>query len=83
MSTIFSAPAAARGIAGSSWASGLAATLERWWMAYLTRRLEQAAIAQLRLMSDRELKDMGLIHCDITGAVRGEASRDRAFSRYH
>jgi hypothetical protein len=33
----------------------LAATLKRWWLAYITWRIEQAAIAQLCVMSDREL----------------------------
>jgi uncharacterized protein YjiS (DUF1127 family) len=84
MSTISSAPAAARGTAGHSasqpWSSGLSATLKRWWAAYTTRRAEQALLGS---MSDRELKDMGLTRCDITGAVRGGLGRDRGFSRYY
>jgi uncharacterized protein YjiS (DUF1127 family) len=87
MSTISSAPAAARGTAGHSasqpWSSGLSATLKRWWAAYTTRRAEQAAMTLLGSMSDRELKDMGLTRCDITGAVRGGLGRDRGFSRYY
>ena len=51
--------------------------------AYITWRITRAAIAQLCSMSDRELKDIGLTRCDITCAVRGEAARDRAFSRYY
>lgn len=58
-------------------------TLKRWWKAYMTWRIEQVAIAQLWSMSDRELKDIGLTRSEITGAVRGEAARDRAFSRYY
>jgi uncharacterized protein YjiS (DUF1127 family) len=61
----------------------LVATLKRWWVVYMTWRIEQAAIAQLWSMSDRELKDIGLTRSEITGAVRGEATRDRAFSRYY
>ncbi len=83
MSTISSAQAAAQGAAGHSWASGLAATLKRWWLAYITWRIEQAAIARLRSMSDMALKDIGLNRSGITSAVRGEAARDRALKRYY
>ena len=82
MSTISSAPAAAQGTAGHSWASGLAATLKRWWVAYITWRLEQAAIAVLYSMSDRELRDIGLTRCDIPRAVTSEMAGDRAFRRH-
>jgi uncharacterized protein YjiS (DUF1127 family) len=51
-------------------------------MAYLTWRLEQAAIAQLGALSDRELKDIGLRRCEIEGAVRRKPKCDRAFNRY-
>ena len=70
-------------IAGQSWVRELVATLERWWAAYMTWRIEQAAIAQLWSMNDRELKDIGLTRSEITSAVRGEAARDRAFSPYY
>jgi len=83
MSTILSAPVAAQGIAGQSLAGGLAATLQRWWLAYITWRIERAAIAQLWSMSDRELKDIGLTRSDLPRVVRGEATRDRAFSRHY
>ena len=83
MSTISSAPAAPQGIAGQSWARELAATLKRWLAAYMTWRIEQVAIAQLWSMSERELKDIGLTRSEIIGAVKGEAARDRAFSRYY
>ena len=55
----------------------------RWWVAYMTWRIEQAAIAQLWSMSDRQLKDIGLTCSEITGAVRGEPARYRAFGRYY
>jgi uncharacterized protein YjiS (DUF1127 family) len=80
MSTIPSAPTAAQGAARYSWAGGLAATLERWRAAYITWLIEQAAITQLWSMSDLELKDIGLTRSNITGAVRGGATRDRASS---
>jgi uncharacterized protein YjiS (DUF1127 family) len=81
MSTMFTAPTAAQGIA-EQWIGGLAATLKRWWLSYITRRIEQAAIAQLCAMSDRELKDIGLTRCEITRAVRREVG-DRLFVRPH
>jgi uncharacterized protein YjiS (DUF1127 family) len=83
MSTILSAPAAAHGMAGQSWPGGLTAALKRWWVAYISWRIEQEAIAQLWSMSDRELKDIGFTRSQIAGAVGGEAARDRAFSRYY
>jgi uncharacterized protein YjiS (DUF1127 family) len=52
-------------------------------MAYLSWRLEQATIAQLGTLSDRELKDMGLTRCEIGGAVRREPKSARAFNRYY
>jgi uncharacterized protein YjiS (DUF1127 family) len=82
MSTISSAPTATRGISEQSWTSRLTAALKRWWMAYITWRIEQAAIAQLWAMSDRELKDIGLTRSEVTRAVRLEV-RDRRFGRYH
>jgi uncharacterized protein YjiS (DUF1127 family) len=60
----------------------MAAILKRPWEAYLTRRIEQAAITQLLSMSDRELKDIGLSRSQIPGAVRGEPGA-RPFSRYY
>ena len=79
MSTISSAFAATQGIS-AQWMGPLIATMSRWWMAYLTWRLEQAAIAQLWSMSDRELKDIGLTRSQITRAVRLEVG-DRLFGR--
>jgi uncharacterized protein YjiS (DUF1127 family) len=73
MSAISSAPAAAQGTAGRFWVRKLVATVERWLVAYMTWRTEQAAIAHLWSMSDRELKDIGLTRSEITGAVRGGA----------
>jgi uncharacterized protein YjiS (DUF1127 family) len=71
MSTICNAPATPRGIAGQR-ARKLVATLDRWLAAYMAWRLEQAAIAALSAMSDRDLKDMGLHRSGIPAAVRGQ-----------
>jgi len=55
MSTMSSATTATRGLSRQSWTGDLLATLKRWCVAYITWRIERAAIAQLCLMSDREL----------------------------
>jgi len=81
MRTVCSAPAMPRGIVGQSWVRELVASLKGWWASYQTWRAEQAAIAELWSMSDRELRDIGLTRSEITGAVQGEAARDRAISR--
>jgi uncharacterized protein YjiS (DUF1127 family) len=70
MSTIFNKPVAAEVVARRSRTGGLGAFLKRWWGAYITWRIERAVIAQLWSISDRELKDIGLTHSEITGAVR-------------
>ncbi|MGA7454582.1 MAG: DUF1127 domain-containing protein [Rhodoplanes sp.] len=80
MRTMSAGPAALQVITGHSWSTWLSTTLKRWWAAYMTWRIEQAAIAQLWSMSDRQLKDIGLVRSEITGAVRGEPARYRALS---
>ncbi len=77
MSANSSAPAAAQGTTGHSWTGRLATALKRWWMAYLTWRLEQVVIDQLWPMTDRYLKDIGLTRSEFTTAVNGDATRDR------
>ena len=77
MSTISSAPAAAQGTTGHPWTGRLAAALKRWWVAYITWRLEQVVIDQLWPMTDRYLKDIGLTRSEIMTAVKGAATRDR------
>lgn len=43
--------------------------LARWWSAYMTWRIQQAAVACLHAMTDRELKDIGLTRGEINMAV--------------
>jgi uncharacterized protein YjiS (DUF1127 family) len=71
MSTISTAPAAAP--AGQFTAGTLLGAVRSWWAAYLTWRIERAAIKALEAMSDRQLKDIGLARSDIARAVRGAA----------
>ena len=79
MTTISSASAAAQGTTGHSWTRRAAATLERWWVAYITWRLEQVMIGQLWPMSDRVLKDIGLTRSEFTSVVKGDTTRRRSF----
>jgi len=74
MSTTFCTPAT---IQVRSRGSGLIATVKTWWMSYLTRRIERAAIIQLHGMSERELQDIGLTRSQIERAVRGELDDSR------
>jgi uncharacterized protein YjiS (DUF1127 family) len=59
------------------------ATLQSWWVAYLTWRLQREATLQIEAFSDRELQDMGLRRCEIEGAVKGELERQRGFNRHY
>jgi uncharacterized protein YjiS (DUF1127 family) len=76
MSTILSAPPEALCIARQSWVDRLVARLKRWWVAYIAWRIQQGAIAQLKSMNDRELKDIGLSRSQIECAVMSERARD-------
>ena len=71
MSAIFGTPAKEEGRTHLQ-VSRLIATVKSWWMAYLTRRMERAAIMQLRMLSDRVLLDIGLTRLQIEQAVKGE-----------
>lgn len=49
--------------------------VKRWVIAQAQRRLEQAAITQLRAFSDRQLGDIGIARAEIEVAVmRGRAT---------
>ena len=80
MSTMSNAPTAPQDLAEHSWVRDLGATLNRWCVAYLTWRIERAAIIQLGSMSDRQLQDIGISRSQIASAVRGEVERIRALS---
>lgn len=53
------------------------------WTAFITWRQQRAAVAHLKSMSDRELKDIGLTRSQIECAVMGERARDGAISRFY
>jgi uncharacterized protein YjiS (DUF1127 family) len=77
MSRTMLAPAAAHSIARQSrtWRVGL--VLKAWWEAYQVRRREQRNIERLSGMSDRELKDIGVVRSQIDFAVRRGVERGR------
>jgi uncharacterized protein YjiS (DUF1127 family) len=81
MSTILRAPSAAQSFDKSDRAWGLDIVFKRWWAGYRTWRAEQVAIARLYAMSDRQLRDIGIVRSEIEFAVRGDLERDRAFGR--
>lgn len=83
MSTIVNAPALQQSSVAPRPQSWLVAMLKAWWIAYLEWRMHQLAANQLRSMSDRELKDIGLTRTQIDAALRGDVARDRSLSRYY
>ena len=80
MSTISARPASSEAFASNSW-TFRPAVLKRWWVVYLNWRLRQTAIAELAVLSDRELKDIGLKRGEIENAVTNTLKRERAFNR--
>lgn len=74
MSTTYSAPAAWN-LTRRQFSA--LATLRRWCLAYLGWRAERAAIAHLRAMSDRDLRDIGLMRSHLAQAVQ-DTTLDRA-----
>lgn len=71
MSMTLPAPGAAHGGFRRSGTRPVGAILKRWWVAYITWRIEQLAIARLGAMSDRQLEDIGIGRSQIERAVRG------------
>jgi uncharacterized protein YjiS (DUF1127 family) len=80
MSTI-SGTAARRETAAGGIIQAVWSAVTRWWVAYTAWRIEQAAVARLGSMNDRELRDIGLSRSEIERAVRGDRERDRVLSR--
>ena len=66
--------------AGGGVLTTFANATKRLFVAYMTWRMEQSAIAVLRSMSDQELSDIGLSRTDIPRAVHREGSDDRFHS---
>ena len=73
MSTISTRPASSEAFAGNFFRP--AAVLKHWCVAYLNWRLRQTAIAELAVLSDRELKDIGLKRGEIENAVTNMLKR--------
>lgn len=73
MSTTLAAPAAALAGARTVRNGRLGNLVKAWWAAHKRRRAEWRAAERLRGMSERELKDIGLVRAEIDFAVQ----RDR------
>jgi uncharacterized protein YjiS (DUF1127 family) len=78
MMSEFPRAASPRLLAGESIPSRIGKALMRRYLAYIDWRLQGLAIDRLRHMSDRELKDIGLLRSQIEFEVRGGAGRHPA-----
>ena len=76
MSIVLRSAAASSGMR-PSWAGGATAALMRWWAAYTSWRLERLAMSRLGAMSDRQLRDIGIVRSEIEFAVRCGTRRSR------
>jgi len=81
MATIFGTVAPAQDLVGPARRRGVLAAAKRSWVAYMNWRIERAALGQLFSLSDRELKDIGLIRSEIAGAARLLAAPGRPSRR--
>jgi uncharacterized protein YjiS (DUF1127 family) len=81
VSTISRAPAVAQTAATPSWTAILQAKFRVWKDAYITWRIEQAAMQQLGRMSDHDLRDIGLARSEINHAVTHGAACERGLGR--
>jgi uncharacterized protein YjiS (DUF1127 family) len=77
MSSTVLAPDAAHAVARPSRTWQLGILLKAWWAAHKRRRTERLAAARLRGMSDRELKDIGVMRAEIDFAVQRGTGRGR------
>ena len=77
MSRTLLAPDAAHAIARPSDAGRLGILLKAWWAAYRRRRTERIMAETLRGMSDRQLRDIGIVRSEIDFAVRRGTERHR------
>jgi uncharacterized protein YjiS (DUF1127 family) len=77
MSRTLSAPGAAHTFARPSRVSRLSIVLKALWAAYQRRCAERLMIERLRGMSDRELKDIGIVRSQIDFAVTRGVERHR------
>jgi uncharacterized protein YjiS (DUF1127 family) len=69
MTRALSAPPAANVIARLARTPGLRAAVEGWWAGYRRRRRERLTAELLYRMSDRELKDIGIVRTQLDFAV--------------
>jgi uncharacterized protein YjiS (DUF1127 family) len=68
---------------GETCVEGMVHAFRRWLTAFRTWKTERVAMAQLQLMSDRELKDIGLVRSEINFAVKDGIARHSVYRRYY
>jgi uncharacterized protein YjiS (DUF1127 family) len=54
--------------------------MRRWWVAYTSWRIERLAVGRLQAMSDRQLKDMGLVRSQIAFVVEEGIGHERTMA---
>lgn len=69
-----------RATAAGSSVQVVSSIVKRWWVVYMHWRMERLTVARLHAMSDRQLKDIGIVRSDIEFAVKHGTGRDRIFS---
>jgi uncharacterized protein YjiS (DUF1127 family) len=81
MSSISTTAERGESLAGRIFQAAVAAG-KRWYIERTMRRMEREAIAQLRSMTDRELRDIGISRSQIEFAVthRPDKRRDHLFA---
>jgi uncharacterized protein YjiS (DUF1127 family) len=77
MSKVLSASGGIHAITRPARPPWLVPALKGWWAAYRRRRSERLAVERLRGMSERELKDIGIVRPQIEFAVRHGDERYR------
>ena len=70
MTRALSAPPAANVVLRSARTPGLRAAVKGWWAGYRRRRRERLTAELLYRMSDRELKDIGIVRTQLDFGVR-------------
>jgi uncharacterized protein YjiS (DUF1127 family) len=68
---------------GEACVEGMVHAFRRWLTAFKTWKAERIAMAQLQSMSDRELKDIGLVRSEIDFAVRDGIARHSIYRRWY
>jgi uncharacterized protein YjiS (DUF1127 family) len=56
----------------------MGSTIMRWWVAYIRWRIERLALDRLEALSDRQLREIGLVRPQIALTMKGGRGCDTA-----